>query len=78
MRAASADELYRCKGVVPLTLDEATAEAGRQGLPPPSREHSSALGESWWLFNGVAGRLTLEPLLSCILPPHPYSRTPTP
>jgi len=68
MRAASADELYRCKGVVPLTLDEATAEAGRQGLPPPSREHSSALGESWWLFNGVAGRLTLEPLLSCAGP----------
>ena len=71
MKCASADELYRCKGVVPFTLEEATAEAARQGLPAPSAESGEAgtrLGDTWWLFNGVAGRLTLEPLLACAGP----------
>ena len=69
LRAASIDELYRCKGIVPLAFSEATAEAARQGLPPPTRELATNLGDTWWLFNGVAGRLTLEPLLACAGPP---------
>ena len=68
MRAASADELYRTKGVVPLALAEAEAEAARQGLPPPDKEATTQLGDTWWLFNGVAGRLTLEPMPSCAGP----------
>ena len=62
MRAASADELYRTKGVVPLSFAEATAEAQRQRLPPPTTAQATRLGDTWWLFNGVAGRLTLEQL----------------
>ena len=77
---------YRSKGVVPLSFEEAAAEAARQGLAPcwgegegGSRRRVVAphhcgqrlftppavnrLGDTWWLFNGVAGRLTLEPLL---------------
>ena len=27
------------------------------------------LGDTWWLFNGVAGRLTLEPLRASAGPP---------
>ena len=69
MRAATADELYRTKGVVPLAFAEAEAEAARQGLPPPTRENSTKLGDTWWLFNGVAGRLTLEPLRASAGPP---------
>ena len=68
MKAISVDELYRTKGVVPLDFEEAVAERARQGLPPPTKEKSSALGDTWWLFNGVAGRLTLEPLSSCAGP----------
>ena len=44
------------------------AEAERQSLPPPTREQATNLGDTWWLFNGVAGRLTLEPLLACAGP----------
>ena len=65
MKSASADELYRSKGVVPLAFAEAAAEAARQGLPPPTTEQATQLGDTWWLFNGVAGRLTLEPLTAC-------------
>mmetsp|Transcript_37737 Transcript_37737/g.123434 ORF Transcript_37737/g.123434 Transcript_37737/m.123434 type:complete len:196 (-) Transcript_37737:297-884(-) len=45
--------------------EEAAAEAARQGLAPcwEEGEGGSRLGDTWWLFNGVAGRLTLEPLL---------------
>ena len=68
LRAASADELYRTKGIVPLDFAEAAAEAARQGLPPPAEQPASQLGDTWWLFNGVAGRLTLEPLPSCAGP----------
>jgi len=65
MRAAPPDDLYRSKGVVPLSFEEAAAEAARQGLAPCWEEGDggSRLGDTWWLFNGVAGRLTLEPLL---------------
>jgi len=65
MRAAPPDDLYRSKGVVPLSFEEAAAEAARQGLAPcwGEGEGGSRLGDTWWLFNGVAGRLTLEPLL---------------
>ena len=50
-------------------MDEARAEeAARQGLPPPDREQATKLGDTWWLFNGVAGRLTIEPLLNCAGP----------
>ena len=69
LKAASVDELYRCKGIVPLDFDEAVAEAERQGLTPPGREQATNLGDTWWLFNGVAGRLTLEPLVACAGPP---------
>ena len=62
MRSASHDELYRSKGIVPLAFAEATAESARQGLPPPTAAQATKLGDTWWLFNGVAGRLTLEPL----------------
>ena len=62
MKAAPADDLYRTKGVVPLSA----AEAARQGLPPPATDAAGGagtqLGDTWWLFNGVAGRLTLEQL----------------
>lgn len=68
MRAASRDELYRSKGIVPLTFAEAAAEAARQGLPPQAEEGATALGDTWWLFNGVAGRLTLERLSACAGP----------
>ena len=64
----SADELYRSKGIVPMTFTEAEAEAARQGLPPPTKGQASNLGDTWWLFNGVAGRLTLEPLPNCAGP----------
>jgi hypothetical protein len=63
MRAAPPDDLYRSKGVVPLTFAEAAAECARQGQPPPAPgTKSTRLGDTWWLFNGVAGRLTLEQL----------------
>ena len=66
MKAAPADDLYRTKGVVPLSAAEAAAEAARQGLPPPAADAAGGagtnLGDTWWLFNGVAGRLTLEQL----------------
>lgn len=70
MKAASVDELYRTKGVVPLTFAEAAAECARQGLPPPAEgaPPASQLGDTWWLFNGVAGRLTLERMASCAGP----------
>ena len=68
LRVASADELYRSKGVVPLAFAEAAGEAARQGLPPPTEEQATKLGDTWWLFNGVAGRMTLEPLESCAGP----------
>lgn len=69
MRVASPDELYRTKGILPFSLEEAAAEAARQGLPPPQKNLSgSQLGDTWWLFNGVAGRLTLEPLEHCAGP----------
>ena len=51
-----------------MALEEAAAEAKRQGLPPPTKEQATNLGDTWWLFNGVAGRLTLEPLSSCAGP----------
>ena len=54
---------------LPLAFDDAVAEAERQGLPPPGREQATNLGDTWWLFNGVAGRLTLEPLVACAGPP---------
>ena len=68
MRAAAPDELYRSKGIVPFAFGEAVAEAARQGLPPPNKDQATNLGDTWWLFNGVAGRLTLEPLLACAGP----------
>jgi hypothetical protein len=69
LRVASPDELYRIKGVVPFSFDEATAEAARQGLPAPDADaRASKLGDTFWLFNGVAGRLTLEPLPKCAGP----------
>jgi len=33
---------------------------GQRLFTPPA---VNRLGDTWWLFNGVAGRLTLEPLL---------------
>ena len=68
LKSASPDELYRTKGIVPLAFEEAAAEAERQSLPPPTRDQATNLGDTWWLFNGVAGRLTLEPLLACAGP----------
>ena len=63
MRAVPPDDLYRSKGVVPLTFAEAAAECARQGQPPPAPDtKGTRLGDTWWLFNGVAGRLTLEQL----------------
>ena len=63
MRAAPPDDLYRSKGVVPLSFAEAAAECARQGQPPPAPDAKGTnLGDTWWLFNGVAGRLTLEQL----------------
>lgn len=62
MRAAPPDDLYRSKGVVPLAFEEAAAECARQGLPAPTKATATQLGDTWWLFNGVAGRLTLEQL----------------
>ena len=38
VRAAPPDELYRSKGIVPLSFAEAEAEAARQGLPSPKKE----------------------------------------
>ena len=37
--------------------------------PTRPRENSTKLGDTWWLFNGVAGRLTLEPLRASAGPP---------
>jgi G3E family GTPase len=62
LKVAPPDELYRTKGIVPFSLVEAEAEAARQGLPAPTAALRTQLGDTWWLFNGVAGRLTLEPL----------------
>ena len=102
LKVAPPDDLYRCKGVVPLAPAEAAAEMAKragggataQGLPgyfSPSFVATSRLESDvseltvqgggsgggggggggggvevpgWWLFNGVAGRLTLEPLAS--------------
>ncbi|KAL1528103.1 hypothetical protein AB1Y20_009468 [Prymnesium parvum] len=55
LKCAPADDLYRCKGVVRLAAAEAAANDGEAREGEPSE---------WWLFNGVAGRLTLEPLRS--------------
>ena len=68
LKVAPPDELYRTKGIVPFTLVEAEAEAARQGLPAPTAALRTQLGDTWWLFNGVAGRLTLEPLAQCAGP----------
>ena len=70
MRAAPPDDLYRSKGVVPLSFAEAAAECARQGQPPPAPDAKGTnLGDTWWLFNGVAGRLTLEQLHNTVGPP---------
>lgn len=61
MAVAPPDDLYRTKGVVPFTFAEAAEEAKRQGIDAP-RGSGGNLGDTWWLFNGVAGRMTLEPL----------------
>ena len=68
LKAVSQDELYRTKGIVPLPFEEAQAESQRQNLPPPTQDQATNLGDTWWLFNGVAGRLTLEPLMACAGP----------
>ena len=68
LKAVSQDELYRTKGIVPLSFEEAQAESQRQNLPPPTQDQATNLGDTWWLFNGVAGRLTLEPLMACAGP----------
>ena len=68
MKAAPPDDLYRCKGIVPFAAEEAADETARLGLPPPEASAATKLGDSWWLFNGVAGRLTLEPLRNCAGP----------
>ena len=65
---APPDDLYRCKGIVPFAAEEAADETARLGLPPPEASAATKLGDSWWLFNGVAGRLTLEPLRNCAGP----------
>ena len=59
--SAPPDDLYRTKGIVPFSFAEAEAEAVRQGKPPGQDWGTGTnLGDTWWLFNGVAGRLTLE------------------
>ena len=60
LTVAPTDDLYRTKGVVPLSAAEAAAELERCGRPDEAA--------AWWLFNGVAGRLTLEPLPRCAGP----------
>lgn len=62
LASAPPDDLYRTKGIVPFAFAEAEAEYARQGKAPPSWGAATNLGDTWWLYNGVAGRLTLEHL----------------
>ena len=67
LASAPTDDLYRTKGVVPLAAHDAAEELARladAGAAPPG----VAAAPGWWLYNGVAGRLTLEPLPRCAGP----------
>ena len=79
MVSAPPDDLYRSKGIVPLSTADADAERARGNAStlaqaPPAEAAAAAAAAAasagagadveWWLFNGVAGRLTLEPLAS--------------